>query len=95
MKKTTLHPVARPFFYWATMGFTTIQLLSCTSIFRRTHAILLRSAVFLLKPGMDRIIETDGKKVDPIVHVMGFMTRQIVLSLSKRKCCEKSIANYQ
>lgn len=85
-----MHPVSRSFFYWATMGFTTIQLLSCTSIFRRTHAILLRSAVFLLKPGMDRIIETDGKKVDPIVHVMGFMTRQIVLSLSKRKCCEKA-----
>lgn len=63
MKKTTLHPVARPFFYWAIKGFIIIQL-QLHQHFKKELCHLLRRTVLLLKLGMDRIDKTGGKKVD-------------------------------
>ena len=81
MKKTTLHPVARPFFYWTIAGFIFIQFLSFLlgnngfhnhsasqlhQHFKKELCHLLRRTILLLKPGMDRIDKTGSKKVDPM-----------------------------
>ena len=70
MKKTALHPLARPFFYWTITGFIFIQFLSCTSISRRNFAICSGVRCFFFSQGYKPLKNKDFLSSSSYSHSM-------------------------
>ena len=67
-EKDDLASCGKAVFLLGNKGFHNHSASQLHQHFQKKLCNLLRSTILLLKPGMDRIKETGGEKVDPIIH---------------------------